>query len=38
VRWLLEWMTLCSPRRSVYHGAGSAWVTAILWESVAIGR
>jgi uncharacterized membrane protein YfcA len=23
-------MTLCSPRRSVYHGAGSDWVSAIL--------
>ena len=22
-------MTLCSPRRSVYHGAGSDWVSAI---------
>ncbi len=29
MRRLLEWMTLCSPRSSVYHGAGSAWVSAI---------
>jgi hypothetical protein len=29
VRRLLEWMTLCSPRRSVYHGAGSDWVSSI---------